>query len=147
MAKKKAPTPPKKPRKMPTGLELYSEAAIEKALRANRGLQYLAADSIGMSCSQMSVRINLSEHLKEVRQELLETRLDVAERSLSEMVERRDLGAICFLLKTRGKSRGYSETQEITVDPNAQIAFTALMAQFSEAQSFRRIVESSSKAE
>lgn len=37
--------------------------------------------------------------------------LDLAETKLRELINDKNLGAICFYLKTQGKSRGFIETQ------------------------------------
>jgi hypothetical protein len=130
--------------------KLISDEIIAAALKATKGLQYLAAERIPMSATHLSERIKASEYLQDVRDQCQGRRLDIAELNLAELTEEKELGAICFLLKTRGKDRGYSETQQMIVDPQAQAGMLALMAQFADAQSqfsARRIVDSSSSEE
>jgi hypothetical protein len=50
--------------------------------------------------------------LQELRDNLLERRLDVAEMNLSELTEEKDLGAIIWFLRTQGRKRGYIETEK-----------------------------------
>jgi hypothetical protein len=130
--------------------KLIPEEVIAAALRATKGLQYLAAQKINMCSTHLSERIKASEYLKEVKAEALGLRLDVSEYGLAELTEQKDLGAICFMLKTLGKDRGYSETQQMAVDPQAQAGMLALMAQFADAQaqfSARKMVDNSKSAE
>lgn len=96
------------PKKKPTTIE-----EIKSALIKYKGLQYLAADALGIDGGTLSERIKKNPELQELRDSLMEKRLDVAEHNLAELTENHDLGAICFLLKTKGKSRGYTEKVEI----------------------------------
>lgn len=140
-------SPPKRPER---DLKLISDEVIAAALKATKGLQYLAAERIGMSSTHLSERISASEYLQEVREHSIQKRIDVAELNLSELTEEKELGAITFMLKTKGKDRGYSETQQMTVDPQAQAGMLALMTQFADAQSLysaRKIVDSSNSEE
>ena len=140
-------SPPKRPER---DLKLISDEVIAAALKATKGLQYLAAERIGMSSTNLSERISASEYLQEVREHSIQKRIDVAELNLSELTEEKELGAITFMLKTKGKERGYSETQQMTVDPQAQAGMLALMTQFADAQSLysaRKIVDSSNSEE
>lgn len=121
-----------KKKKMPL---TYTDEAIAKALIKRHGLQYLAANDLGMSGGHMSERINSSEYLTNVRDNARQVRIDAAEHSLTEMVEAKELGAVCFTLKTIGKSRGYSETSDNAVDKDTVKAFTDLMKLFADKQS------------
>jgi hypothetical protein len=83
---------------------------FEKALRACKGLLYIAADHMGCSTSTMSRAVAASKHLQDVIHECRERRLDQAELKLAQRTDDgSDLGAICFTLKTLGKHRGYVE--------------------------------------
>lgn len=149
MAKKKTV---KQPLNRPKGKrpKIVSDEIIAAALKATKGLQYLAAEKIGMSATNLSQRITESEYLQEVREHSIQKRIDIAELNLSELTEEKELGAITFMLKTKGKERGYSETQQMTVDPQAQAGMLALMTQFADAQSLysaRKIVDSSNSEE
>lgn len=56
------------------------------------------------------------EEYAEAVSEQSETILDIAERKLLEKVEEGDLRAIMFLLKTKGKERGYDEKRTVSID-------------------------------
>lgn len=127
--------------------EAYTDEQIAKALIANRGLQYLAADALGMNYSHLSVRIGESEYLKNIKVQCVQKRLDVAEKGLSELTEEKELGAICFFLKTIGKSRGYVESNHITVDPQTLKQHQQLMDQLQATQEALKIKESKESAE
>jgi len=130
--------------------KLISEEIIAKALIATKGLQYLAAEKIGMSYQHLSERISASEYLQQAREHAVQRRLDIAEINLSELTEEKELGAITFMLKTKGKDRGYSETTQVAVDPQTQAGILALMTQFADAQtlySARKIVDSNKSEE
>ena len=148
MAKKKTVKSVKPPIKRPKGKrpKIISDELIAEALKATKGLQYLAAEKIGMSAPHLTLRINESEYLQEVRESAIQRRIDVAELNLSELTEEMELGAITFMLKTKGKDRGYSETTQVAVDPQTQAGLAALMNQWTMSQE-RNIVDSKSSAE
>jgi predicted transcriptional regulator len=85
------------------------EELIAKALIANKGLVTYAANALGVSNSAISQRVTASPFLQEVKRQCIERRLDIAEKNLTELTEEKDLGALCFTLKTIGKHRGYTE--------------------------------------
>ena len=60
-------------------------------------------------------RIEDSEYLQAIVDEAREVRLDTAERQLHEAVDRGEAWAVCFTLKTLGKSRGYTEKSELDI--------------------------------
>jgi hypothetical protein len=53
------------------------------------------------------------EKFKKQVEEIKESLIDFAESMLLKKIKKEDLGAIIFFLKTKGKSRGYTERQEI----------------------------------
>ena len=64
--------------------------------------------------------------LKEVLSDAREDALDLAESKLMEAIRNGNLTAIIFFLKTRGKSRGYSERGDLvraTGDEPVQVTF------------------------
>lgn len=126
-----------KPKKVNNGAT--AEEEIAKALKLFKGMQYLAADALKMADSTLSERIKQSPYLQAIRDSCVERRLDMAEINLSKLIEEEnDLGAICFLLKTRGKHRGYQETTNQMVVPAEYIQkFDATIAQLKELQQKR----------
>ena len=95
--------------------KIVTDEDIAQALIKTKGLQYLAAQMLDCSSGLISQRIAASDYLKEKRREGQEIRLDEAEKALGEIVLDKELGAICFTLKTRGKDRGYAETTQSSV--------------------------------
>jgi len=129
MTKSKKP----KPKKVRQGA--LKDETIGQALKKFRGMQYLAAEALGIAQSTLSDRIKYSPYLKEISEEATEKRLDLAEFNLSDLVEEKNLGAICFLLKTKGKARGYKEnSDDVIVSIDVEQKFDALMDQLDEAQ-------------
>lgn len=128
----------KNPKPLKKRIDAMPDEMIAKALRVNRGLQTLAADSLAMGNSTISERIKESPYLQEVVEECRSRRLDKAERALSQLVESEDeynLGAICFLLKTLGKHRGYIETvQTMPVPKEHDDNVKAILTQIKDTQ-------------
>ncbi len=90
-----------------------TDAQIAEALRKNVGYLSKAAEDLGISVQAVSKRCKKSEFLQEVRDHVETQFLDLAENQLISLIKDKNLGAICFYLKCKGKSRGYVERQEI----------------------------------
>lgn len=95
------------PTKRRTGA--ITDEVIAEAIRKNKGIMLYASYDLGQSRSLVSGRVQQSPYLQAVVAECVEARLDNAEKSLMSLIEEKDLGSVCFLLKTIGKKRGYSE--------------------------------------
>lgn len=132
--------PLKKPYKEHKKLQRVSCEEIKSALLANVGVIALAAawlgklkteqkkaecellgipfdenkDTFRISRQAISKRIERNAELKEVVVDLEETKLDLAEKYLYDLMKGGNLGAICFYLKCKGKRRGWIERQELT---------------------------------
>lgn len=96
-----------------------TEEEIKRALIETEGLQYLAAEKLDISPQALGERIQNSNSLLQLRDNLLEKRLDIAEQRLMDLIRggiptgaKPCIQAIMFFLKSRGKHRGY--TQEDT---------------------------------
>ncbi len=87
---------------------------LAAALVETKGNISRAAARFHVSRSAIQKRVAESEKLKEVLSDARETSLDVAESSLDKAVADGEAWAVCFKLKTQGKSRGYVERQELT---------------------------------
>jgi len=109
----------------------WTDEEIAEALIKNDGLQYLAAESIGMCKSTISLRINQSDYLKEVRANCRQTRIDKAEKVLFKKTDEESLGGAIYILKTIGKDRGYVENNNTTFDPQVLEQFARLMKMLS----------------
>ena len=92
----------------------YQAAQVIEALKRARGIKAIAAKILG--CSRQTVD-NYIERYATVRaayEEQRETLVDVAEGKLIAKLDEDEWAAIKFILMTLGKSRGYTERQEIT---------------------------------
>lgn len=92
----------------------FSTEQVIAALVATRGLISLAAQSL--RCDQVTVR-NYIKRYPTVAQAFKDERealLDIGELKLIDRVHAGEGWAVCFLLKTLGKERGYIERQEFT---------------------------------
>ena len=69
------------------------------------------AKSLGVSRPTLDNWIASDPDYDKAMIEARESTLDLAESKLMELVGDKNLGAICFYLKTIGKSRGFVETQ------------------------------------
>lgn len=91
----------------------FADSEIKTALIENKGLIYLAAKSLGCNQSTIHRRLQKNPKLRAVVERERGELLDTAERSLIEAVERGESWAVCFLLKTLGRGRGYSQKTEV----------------------------------
>ena len=98
-----------------SGRLLYNDAAMEKALRAARGNRTRAAEILGCAVSTVSSYVQRSEHLQGVEHELIESLVDQAEAVVRDHLDGGNLIASFFVLKTRGKERGWSERVDISL--------------------------------
>ena len=92
---------------------LTADLAIE-AVRNAQGNITAAARGLGISRTTLYKFINNHATVKSALRESRETMLDNAESVLYKKVLEGEAWAVCFFLKTQGKSRGYVERQEIT---------------------------------
>ena len=125
-----------KPPPLKKRIDAVTDERIGEAIKANQGLIYLAAQSLGYDGSHFASRVRESEYLQAIVIEAKELRIDAAERSLHQLVAQKkpDLGAICFTLKTVGKKRGYVESVEHTIDPESIAASNAIKEQIAKAR-------------
>lgn len=97
-----------------------SDIEIKEALLATGGVQTAAAvwfkakKNVIIDRSTICKRIKKSKMLQEAAEEATERMLDIAETGLFQLVKNGDKGAIIFILKCKGKQRGYIERQEMT---------------------------------
>lgn len=96
---------------MTSGKKIKDELVI-KALFASGGVITYAARALGMERQSLSTRVNASDILRTAADEAVERNLDIAENKLLTKIDRGNLVAILFYLKTKGKRRGYIERQE-----------------------------------
>lgn len=104
----------------------HSLDEIEKALRAGKGMVSIAAKTLQMTRSGLYERINKNERLQQVISDEREAMTDTAELALHRAIVGGEAWAVCFYLKTQGKSRGYVERQEITGADSGPIMIEAI---------------------
>lgn len=91
----------------------YSVQQVIDALRATRGMVYLAADHLG--CSPQTIYNFLARHpsVREARERESGRLLDYGEIKLYEQVMQGEAWAVKYLLSTKGKERGYTDKLEV----------------------------------
>ena len=104
-----------------------TEAQAEQALIACYGNVSAAARVLNVDHSTLFHRLRKSERLQKARTMAEEQTLDLAEDGLVSAVKDREAWAICFMLKTRGKKRGYIERQEQEVQLSGDADFLAAL--------------------
>lgn len=87
---------------------------IEEALTEKGGNISATARSLGVSRKTVYNKINKHKTLKDLQKDLKESRIDDAEDALGNAVKKGEAWAVCFILKTLGKGRGYVERTELT---------------------------------
>lgn len=97
-------------------MKVTNEQIIE-ALDRCYGIQSEASRRLNITRSALSQRIASSPNLQEHLNDLREAQIDKAEFKLMQRIENnQDVKCILFLLRTRGKSRGYSEKPDPVKD-------------------------------
>ena len=104
----------------------HSLDELEGALRASKGMVSVAAKTLNMTRSGLYDRINKSERLQTVVADEREAMTDTAELALHRAIVGGEAWAVCFYLKTQGKSRGYVERQEVTGADSGPIMIEAI---------------------
>jgi hypothetical protein len=110
----------------------YTDKQILNAIEKSSGLIYLAAKNLGCTPNTIHVRANKNPKIKEMIDIERGRILDYTEAKLIEAVQAGEAWAICFLLKTQGRSRGYVERQEIKAE--AKIAITSNVEEITDEQ-------------
>lgn len=91
----------------------YTEKQIQDALQQTKGMVYIAARQLGCSPNTIKARIAKSVKLQGLVESEAGTVIDTAELKLFQSIMDGDLGAIKYMLSTKGKDRGYVEKQQI----------------------------------
>jgi len=87
----------------------YTAQQVADALRATRGMTYLAARSLGYDPYTIMNYYKRYQTVEQAKQDARGELLDVAEVKLWQAVQAGEHWAITFALRTVGKSRGYGE--------------------------------------
>lgn len=91
----------------------FTDAQAVDAILKNYGNITAAARALNVDHSTLFNRLKKKKALREARKAAEEQLLDLAENSLWSLVRDRNLGAICFSLKCKGKARGWVEKQDM----------------------------------
>jgi len=91
----------------------YTDKQIIASIQRARGLVYLAAQGIGCDPATIHHRAQKNPKIREAIEIERGRVLDFAEAKLLEAVHGGEAWAVCFLLKTQAKSRGYVERSEV----------------------------------
>ncbi len=98
----------------------------KEAYRASGGNVQVACSKVGISRKKWNEWYDTDETFREWIDETVEGILDFAESKLLEKVKEGSEPSIFFMLKTRGKKRGYSErTEQQITGPNGGPILTA----------------------
>src|ERR1041385_1325625 len=90
------------------------KAAMIEALTKHLGVVTDAVKDVGIARCTHYLWMNNDEQYRQAVEETGEVLLDFAEAKLFDLVKEKDTAATIFLLKTKGKKRGYIERSEIT---------------------------------
>ncbi len=91
------------------------KVAMIQALTKSLGVVKMACESVGISRQTHYNWVKDDEAYKQACDNLPEVVLDFAEHHLHKLISQGNPAATIFLLKTKGKRRGYVERQEIEV--------------------------------
>lgn len=92
------------------------KAAMIKALEGSLGVVSEAIREVGIARSTHYLWMKEDENYKKSVDELQDAVLDFAEAKLHSLIQKGDVAATLFLLKTKGKKRGYVERTEIAAE-------------------------------
>lgn len=100
-------------------LKTTTDEEIVKAIFEHKGLMTFAADHLGITYTWIHKRISESLYLQEAMEYVREKRIDKAEDHLDKLVEKGNVTALIFFLKTIGKKRGYIEGEVKETPPES----------------------------
>jgi len=97
--------------------QLKKEQLLE-ALEKSLGIVSTACQSVGISRTTYYKYYNEDENFKQSVDSISNIALDCAESQLFELIKEKNVTAIIFYLKTKGKNRGYIEKQDANHNSN-----------------------------
>ena len=92
--------------------EQLKKEQLLKTLEKSLGIVSTACESIGISRTTYYKYYNEDKDFKRSVDSIGDIALDCAESQLFELIKEKNVTAIIFYLKTKGKKRGYIEKQE-----------------------------------
>lgn len=94
------------------------KAAMLEALEKSLGIVTSAAKSVGIRRETHYAWLNDDADYKAKVESLSDVALDFAESQLHKQIQNGEVSATIFYLKTKGKKRGYIESQRIAFEDN-----------------------------
>ncbi len=91
------------------GRQLYTDDQFADVLTRCKGMLFVASRTLRCDHKTMLTRVKKSPRLQAIVAEQIGQVVDTAELKLFDAMESGDLGAIKFLLGTKGRDRGYGE--------------------------------------
>lgn len=91
---------------------------FKNALTGSFGVQAVIAKTCGVERSTITKFLNKNPKMRVLLEEEQERIIDVAENKLHAAIGDRDMKAIKFFLQTKGRKRGYQNTQSIEIEGN-----------------------------
>lgn len=101
-------------------------AKVEAALRKYHGIVTQAAEACGVARPTLYNFMKKHPELKEIRDDLDETLLDVAESNVIGALQSNDMKTTRWYLERKGKDRGYVTRQEQTGRDGAPLLVSAI---------------------
>ena len=98
--------------------EQLKKESLLTALEKSLGIVSTACDSVGISRTTYYKYYNENKEFKHSVDSISDIALDCAESQLFELIKEKNVTAIIFYLKTKGKKRGYIEKQEVNHSSN-----------------------------
>lgn len=101
------------------GRRRVNDDEMARMLEAAGGFRSRVAKQLGLSVSAISKRIARSARLREAARNIEETVLDIAESALVKAAQAGEPWAVCFILKCKGRGRGWIERHDLSVEAEA----------------------------
>ena len=95
------------------------------SLKDCSGIVTFACEKVGLSRQTFYRWYRDDSEFKERADAINELQIDIAEASLLKKIQKGDTTAIIFYLKTKGKSRGYTERKEIVAPDGVGVQVTS----------------------
>lgn len=98
----------------------YTDKQIMDALRATKGMVYVAAQHLGCDPRTIKGRVAKSQRIRDVLDSERGKMGDTAELKLAQAIQKGEPWAIQFYLKTQAKDRGYTERVQNDITSGGQ---------------------------
>jgi AcrR family transcriptional regulator len=128
----------------------FTDKDIIDSLEASGGLVAEASKLLGLSRRNFYYRFKKKpEKWQQVREDIANRNLDIAESKLMENIKQGKEASIFFYLKCKGKGRGYVEKQEIdmthSLDARSRTEITSDMTEIEAAQKYMEMIKQDKK--